>query len=105
MVIIETTVFTRQVLKLLSDEQFRELQLSLTERPDMGDLIKGSGGLRKVRWMTDGQGKRGGIRVIYYWAIQREQLVLLLMYSKNERDDLTSEQVRKLRSIIEAEYP
>jgi hypothetical protein len=71
----------------------------------MGDLIKGSGGLRKVKWMTDGQGKQGGIRVIYYWAIQREQLVLLLMYSKNERDDLTSEQVRKLRSIIEAEYP
>ena len=105
MVIIETTVFTRQVLKLLSDEQFRKLQLTLTERPDMGDLIKGSGGLRKVRWMTDGQGKRGGIRVIYYWAIQLEQLVLLLMYSKNERDDLTSEQVRKLRSIIEAEYP
>ena len=69
MVIIETAVFTRQVLKLLSDEQYRELQLSMTERPDMGDIIKGSGGLRKVRWMTAGQGKRGGIRVIYCWAI------------------------------------
>jgi mRNA-degrading endonuclease RelE of RelBE toxin-antitoxin system len=105
MVIIETTVFTRQVLKLLSDEEYRVLQSSLAERPDMGDLIKGSGGLRKVRWMTYGHGKRGGIRVIYYWAIQREQLVLLLMYSKNERDDLTSEQVKKLRTIIEADYP
>jgi len=105
MVIVETSAFTRQVLKLLSDEQYRELQLRLTEQPDMGDLIKGSGGLRKVRWMTEGKGKRGGIRVIYYWAIQREQLLLLLLYAKNERDDLTSEQVKKLRTIIEAEFP
>jgi hypothetical protein len=55
--------------------------------------------------MSEGQGERGGIRVIYYWAIQREQLLLLLMYSKKERDDLTSEQIKKLRDIIEAEYP
>ncbi len=61
--------------------------------------------MRKVRWMSEGQGERGGIRVIYYWAIQREQLLLLLMYSKKERDDLTSEQIKKLRDIIEAEYP
>jgi hypothetical protein len=65
MVIIETTVFTRQVLNLLSDQAYRELQMTLAQRPDVGDLIKGGGGLRKVRCMIEGRGKRGGIRLIY----------------------------------------
>jgi hypothetical protein len=104
-VIIETTVFTRQVLNFLSDRAYRELQVTLAQRPDVGDLIKGGGGLRKLRCMTEGRGKRGGVRVIYYWAVRQDQVLLLLMYSKNERDDLTANQLKKLRTIIEAEYP
>ena len=64
MVIIETSVFTRQLPSLLSDEEYRKLQVALANRPNIGDLIKGSGGLRKVRWAIEGSGKRGGVRVI-----------------------------------------
>jgi mRNA-degrading endonuclease RelE of RelBE toxin-antitoxin system len=104
MVIIETSVFTRQVQKLLDDETYREFQIALAERPDMGAVTKGSGGLRKVRWAAQGRGKRGGVRVIYYWAVEQERLLMLLMYPKSERDDLTREQLKILRKIVEEEY-
>jgi mRNA-degrading endonuclease RelE of RelBE toxin-antitoxin system len=105
MVIIETTVFTRQVLECLSEDEYRQLQLALAERPDAGDLIRGGGGLRKVRWAVEGRGKRGGVRVIYYWAVAQERILMLMMYRKGERDDLTSDQLKRLRTIIETEYP
>jgi hypothetical protein len=105
MVIIETTVFTRQVLELLSEDEYRQFQLILVGRPHVGALIRGGGGLRKTRWALEGRGKRAGVRVIYYWAARQEQLLLLLMYPKNERDDLTPDQLKRLRSIIETEYP
>ena len=66
MVFIETSVFTRQVQELLTDEEYRQLQIVLLVHPDVGDLIQGSGGLRKMRWSAKGHGKRGGSRVIYY---------------------------------------
>lgn len=66
MVIVETSLFTRLIKSLMSDEEYRVLQEALVSRPALGDLIPGSGGLRKVRWNTTGQGKRGGVRVIYY---------------------------------------
>lgn len=66
MVIIETNVFTKQVQKLLSDEEYKQLQSDLVVRPDMGSIIPQTGGIRKVRWGYGGQGKRGGVRVIYY---------------------------------------
>ena len=104
MVIIETSVFTRQVRKLLGDDVYRELQIALAERPDMGAIMIGSGGIRKVRWSAPGRGKRGGVRVIYYWAVERDQLLMLLMYPKSERDDLSQEQLQILRKIVEEEY-
>ena len=105
MVIIETSFFTRQVLALLSDEEYRDLQELLAERPEIGSVIVGSGGLRKVRWGIRGKGKRGGVRVIYYWAVKQEQLLLLLMYPKNQRDDLSRAQLNALRKLIEEQYP
>ena len=104
MVIIETSVFTRQAQKLLNDDAYRDLQIALAERPDMGAVMVGSGGLRKVRWAVQGRGKRGGVRVIYYWVVERDRLLMLLMYPKSERDDLTREQVKILRKIVEEEY-
>jgi hypothetical protein len=71
-VVIETSVFTRQVRALLSDEEYRELQTELVNRPIDGSVIVGSGGLRKLRWTTKGKGKRGGSRAIYYWAVTQE---------------------------------
>ena len=105
MVIIETSFFTRQVQELLTDEEYRKLQAALINRPDMGPIIRASGGLRNVRWALPGRGKRGGVRVIYYWAVQREQILMLFMYGKAERDDLSSAQLKTLRQIIEEEYP
>jgi len=104
-VIIETSVFTRQVSQLLSDEEYAGLQADLIHRPEAGVIIPGSGGLRKLRWGLAGRGKRGGGRVIYYWAVTRDQLLMLLIYPKNAQDDLTPEQLRLLRRIVEVEYP
>jgi hypothetical protein len=104
MVIVETSVFTRRILSLLTDEEYRKLQVVLANRPSVGDLIKGSGGLRKIRWSLAGRGKRGGLRVIYYWAVHHEQILMLLAYPKNERDDLTAEQLKILRNLVEGEY-
>jgi mRNA-degrading endonuclease RelE of RelBE toxin-antitoxin system len=105
MVIIETSVFTRQVQQLLSDEEYQELQTALVNRPNTGSIIVGSGGLRKLRWTTKGKGKRGGSRVIYYWAVTQDQLLMLLIYSKREREDLTRGQLKTLREIVEEQYP
>ncbi len=103
MVIVETHVFTKQVVNLLTDEEYVELQVALIMRPEAGRVIPGSGGLRKVRWQAKGHGKRGGIRVIYYWAVSRSRILLLYMYAKGEQDDLSPDQLKALRQLVEAE--
>jgi hypothetical protein len=104
MVIVETTLFTRQVQTLLTDEAYGDLQTELVKRPDAGVLIPGSGGIRKLRWGYQGQGKRGGLRIIYYWAVAQEQVLMLLIYPKNVQDNLSPSQLRALRQIVEVEY-
>ena len=104
MIIIETSLFTKQVRKLLSAEEYRQLQSELAARPKMGAIIPKSGGLRKVRWRYRGKGKRGGVRVIYYWAVSPEQVLMLLMYSKNAQDNLSPAQLKILKKIVEDEY-
>jgi hypothetical protein len=104
MVIIETSVFTRQVQALLTDEEYRQLQTVLAIRPNLGALIQHSGGLRKVRWALSGRGKRGGVRIIYYWAPAQQQLLILFIYAKSERDDLSPSQLKALKTIVEESY-
>jgi hypothetical protein len=104
MVLIETPIFTRRIQAMLSDEEYRLLQMHLVNRPDVGKVIPGSGGLRKLRWSAGGHGKRGGIRVIYYWFASQDVILLLFPYSKSERDDLTGDQLRQLRKLVEREY-
>jgi mRNA-degrading endonuclease RelE of RelBE toxin-antitoxin system len=105
MVIVETSIFTRRVLQLLADEEYRRLQAALVNRPQAGAIIRGSGGLRKVRWAGSGRGKRGGVRIIYYWAAEQAQLLMLFIFAKNERDDLSPDQLNILRTIVEDDYP
>lgn len=105
MIIVETSIFTKQVQKFLSDEEYRHLQSDLANRPDMGAVIPRSGGLRKVRWGYRGQGKRGGVRVIYYWVVSQERILILLIYPKNVKDNLSPAQLKALRQIVEDEYP
>jgi len=104
MVIIETSIFTKQLNKLLSDDEYRELQFALIQRPDAGQLIIGSGGLRKLRWQMRGRGKRGGVRVVYYWAVSDDQILMLAIYPKSKQTDLTPAQLRILKQIVEEEY-
>lgn len=101
----ETSVFTRQAADHLSDEELNALQWALMADPECGDLIRGSGGLRKLRWAGTGRGKRGGLRIIYYWHVPGDIILLLLAYPKNEQADLTAAQVKVLKSIIETEFP
>ncbi len=104
MVIIETPIFTRKIQTILSDEEYRLLQIHLINKPDSGKIIRGSGGLRKLRWSAGGHGKRSGIRVIYYWFVSQDTVLLLFAYSKSEQDELTPEQLKQLKRVIEGEY-
>jgi len=101
----ETSHFTRQVNVLLSDDELNTLQWALMANPESGDLLRGSGGLRKLRWAGSGRGKSGGLRVIYYWHVPGNTILLLLAYPKNEQDNLTPDQLKILKSIIKTEYP
>ena len=101
---VETPIFTAAVTSLLSDEEYRQLQLALLIRPEQGVLIRGSGGLRKLRWGARGHGKRGGVRVIYYWHSGEQFHYMLLLYAKSAQDDLTSAQLRVLRRLVQEEF-
>lgn len=105
MIIVETKAFTARIVGLLSDDEYRDLQLNLVGQPSAGRVIPGTGGLRKLRWAASGRGKRGGARIIYFWHAASDRLVMLFAYAKNESDDLTVAQRQALRKIIEAEYP
>ncbi len=101
MVIIETRIFTQRIKDLMSDDDYRELQETLVNRPGMGNVIKGTGGLRKVRWKLGGSGKSGGVRVIYYWMTEEKQIYMLFVYQKSKQEDLTPEQINNLKTIVE----
>ncbi len=101
--IVETSVFTNQIRAELDDESYRMLQVELVRDPESGALIRGTRGIRKIRWARKGHGKRGGIRVIYYWHRPRETLLMLLAYGKSARKDLTPEQRKRLRQVVREE--
>ena len=102
---LETSVFTSRLRGLVDEDQYRALQLALLLRPEQGPLIPGSGGLRKLRWGTRGRGKRGGLRLVYYWAPREQAFYMLYVYAKNEQSDLTPAQVKVLRRVVREEFP
>jgi len=103
MEIIETPVFTRRVLDILSDDEYRDLQSFIAANPAAGNLIPGSNGLRKLRWSIKGKGKRGGSRIIYYWVKPKDTVLMLFLFKKNEQSDLSADQLKRLKSIITQE--
>jgi mRNA-degrading endonuclease RelE of RelBE toxin-antitoxin system len=103
MIIIEFPAFTRAITTLLSEDEYAELQWTLVRYPDRGDLIPGCKGLRKMRWRLKNKGKRGGIRVIYYWITADDQILMLFAYAKNQQDDLTEAQKQILVNLIKEE--
>ena len=98
---VETPTFTRLVLDLMQDDDYAKLQTALARRPDTGKIIPGSGGIRKMRWAGSGRGKRGGLRIIYYWQVADERIWMLLVYPKSERDDLTRDEIKQLKRLVE----
>ena len=101
---IETSVFTRAVRSLFNDEEYRALQLALLLRPEQGELIHGTGGLRKIRWAKGKNGKRRGARIIYFWDAAQETFYMLYVYAKSGQEDLTPEQIRVLKRLVREEF-
>jgi mRNA-degrading endonuclease RelE of RelBE toxin-antitoxin system len=100
MLFVETPLFTKLIVDFLPDKDYRLFQETLIIRPEAGDLIRGGGGLRKIRWSLPGRGKRGGLRIIYYWDVTEERIYLLLPYPKNQQEDLTPAQLKLLRQLV-----
>lgn len=102
LLIVETPMFTKQIMALATDEEYRTLQAVLVDNPAAGDLIPGGGGIRKVRMARSGSGKRGGARVIYYWRQDRATIFMLTAYAKSARTDLSAAEVGILRDLVKA---
>jgi hypothetical protein len=102
---IETPLFTELVSGYLGDDDYRNLQRRLALDPEAGDVIRGTGGFRKLRWRDTrrGKGKRGGLRVIYYYLVGDSQIWLFTIYGKGEVEDLSSSEKRALKAAIEEE--
>lgn len=97
---IETPIFTRLLIDLLTDDEYASLQNVLVENPERGDIIKGGGGIRKLRHALPGRGKSGGVRVIYYWLREDGQIYMLLIYPKSKKDTLTDRETALLRDFV-----
>lgn len=102
---VETSLFSRYLPEYLDDEGYRLFQVHLVQNPEVGAVIPGTGGLRKVRWADPrrGKGKRGGLRVLYTYFPSNAQIFLIALYDKSQADDLTTKEKKVYREIIQAE--
>ena len=97
---IETSVFTKALHALLSDDEYCELQNLFLHDPTLGDVIRGGGGIRKMRFGIEGRGKSGGVRVIYFWLSADDEIYMLLIYPKSKKDTLSADEVAVLRALV-----
>jgi mRNA-degrading endonuclease RelE of RelBE toxin-antitoxin system len=100
MIFIETKLFTKLMPSYLSDEHYEKLQKFLIEHPDFGNLIQGTGGLRKLRWNICNRGKRSGVRIIYYWNVKMCHIYFFTLYAKSEMIDLSSNDKKMLKKLL-----
>lgn len=100
---VETSIFTKIITQLMSDDDYRAMQEAMIAQPDIGSVIRGTGGLRKFRWKLGSSGKRGGVRTIYYWQVSEEIFYMLYAYTKNRQKDLTSIE-KKILSELAREF-
>ncbi len=98
---VETPLFTRLIGEYLNDDEYLALQEALIANPDAGAVISGSGGVRKIRWSTEGRGKRGGVRIIYFLKVQAAVIWMLTIYAKNEAERIPATMLRKIKQEIE----
>lgn len=100
MVFVETPTFTKVITELFTDDEYRLLQCELTINPEIGDIIQGGGGIRKVRFAAQGKGKRGGARLIYYWRKSKDHVFMLTAYTKAKQTNLTPEQSAFFKTLV-----
>jgi hypothetical protein len=100
MTVVETTSFLRDAALMLTDDERSGLTIFLATNPDAGDVMPGTGGARKLRWRAQGCGKRGGVRVIYYFYNESLPLFLLNVFAKNEKSNLTKAEQNELRQLL-----
>ena len=98
---VETPLFTRLVQEYLSDDEYALLQRALMADPQIGGVIPGSGGVRKMRWRVAGRGKRGGIRIIYFLRLAQGQIWLLTLYAKNVTDTIPAHVLKQIKAEID----
>ena len=101
MIFIEASLFSKLRGQYLGDEDYRALQNHLMAQPDASAVIRGSGGVRKVRWAAGGKGKLGGLRVIYYWITEDDQIMFLTLYGKSEKETLSAAELKHVVKLIE----
>ncbi|MCK5706253.1 MAG: type II toxin-antitoxin system RelE/ParE family toxin [Candidatus Aureabacteria bacterium] len=97
---IETPMFTKLLKGILTDDDYKNLQLALLTNPKKGKVIPEGGGLRKIRWKIESKGKRGGVRVIYYWISAEYTFYMITLYKKSYKEDLTKEQLKALVKYV-----
>ena|SRR5581483_7600080 len=98
---IETKLFTRLADEYFSDDELRELESALIADPEAGDVIAGSGGVRKLRWRARGRGKRGGYRIIYFARVAQGVIWMLTMYPKNVTENISAHVLRQIRKEVD----
>ena len=103
MTFVETKLFTDLVQEYLSDDEYAAMQQFLAMNPESGDVIPGSGGVRKLRWGVSGRGKRGGLRVIYFLRRRNDEVWMLTLYAKNVADNIPAKVLKKIKEEIDGE--
>ena len=98
---VETQLFTKRLRDYLADDEYRTLQQALIANPEAGDIIRGSGGVRKLRWNVAGRGKRGGIRVVYYLRSKYGEIWMLTFHAKNVVESIPPSVLKKIREEID----
>lgn len=98
---VETRLFSSLVQQYLSDDEYSALQREVMANPEAGDVIRGSGGVRKLRWGVAGRGKRGGLRIIYYLRTRQGEVWMLTLYAKNEAESIPGHVLKKIKDEID----
>ena len=100
---VETKLFTQLVHNYLTDDEYVALQSAIVANPEAGDVVRGSGGVRKLRWGLSGRGKRGGVRIIYYLRLRQGQVWMLTMYAKNEADSIAAPVLKRIKEELDGQ--
>ncbi len=98
---VETKLFTKLLPNYFTDDEYAALQNAIAANPEVGDVIRGSGGVRKLRWGLAGRGKRGGVRVIYYLRLQKGHVWMLTLYAKNEAESISGAVLKKIKEELD----